>query len=202
MSINEILAAFIDILDEDTYMYNKVNHNNTLTICPSTKCFYAYSSKSQLNVLGCCTATMAVKTNKKVVTFHVLEGSHGSLLSYTTARDLGILDIQVNQVNDTLTHEVLCNQYPALFKGIGQLEGVKVKLHIDSSVPPVAQKARRIPFHLRKKVEQELSNLEQQNIIERVEGPTPWVSPLVVIPKKNGDVRICVDMRMANKAIR
>ena len=51
-------------------------------------------------------------------------------------------------------------------------------------------------------MEQELSNLEQQNIIERVEGPTPWVSPLVVIPKKNGDVRICVDMRMANKAIR
>ena len=58
------------------------------------------------------------------------------------------------------------------------------------------------PLYLRKKVEQEFSNLEQQNIIERVEGPTPWISPLVVIPKKNGDVRICVDMRMANKAIR
>ena len=66
---------------------------------------------------------------------------------------------------------------------------------------PVAQKARRIPFHLRKKVEQELNNLEQQGIIEKVNGPTPWVSPLVVIPKKNGDVRLCVDMRMANKAI-
>ena len=24
----------------------------------------------------------------------------------------------------------------------------------------------------------------------------------IVIPKRNGDVRICVDMRMANKAIR
>ena len=46
-----------------------------------------------------------------------------------TAQDLGILDIQVNQVNDTLTHEVLYNQYLALFKGIGQLEGVKVKRH-------------------------------------------------------------------------
>ena len=51
-------------------------------------------------------------------------------------------------------------------------------------------------------MEQELSNLEHQNIIERVKGPTPRVSPLVVIPKKNEDVRICVDMRMANKAIR
>jgi hypothetical protein len=35
-----------------------------------------------------------------------------------------------------------------------------------------------------------------------VEGPTLWVSPLVIIPKKNDEVQLCVDMRMANKAIR
>ena len=39
----------------------------------------------------------------------------------------------------------------------------------------MAQKARRIPFHLRKKVEHELKVLEEQHIIERVDGPTPWV---------------------------
>lgn len=65
-----------------------------------------------------------------------------------------------------------------------------------------SQSPRRIPFHLRKQVEEELDNLERQGIIEKVEGPTPWVSPLVVIPKKNGSVRLCVDMRMPNKAIR
>ena len=69
------------------------------------------------------------------------------------------------------------------------------------SVPPVAQPHRRIPFHMRKKVEQELENLEKQGIIEKVEGPTPWVSPLVATPKKNGDACICVDMRRANQAI-
>ena len=55
---------------------------------------------------------------------------------------------------------------------------------------------------MRKKVSAELKKLEQQNIIERVEGPTPWISPLVVIPKKSGEIRLCVDMRMPNKAIR
>ena len=88
-----------------------------------------------------------------------------------------------------------------MFKGIGQLKNVEIKLHINETVPPVAQSARRIPFHMRKKVSKELENLEQQGIIEKVEGPTPWVSPLVIIPKKNGDVQLCVDMRMANKAI-
>ena len=196
----DMIVDTIDILDEDTY--NKVNHKNTLTLQPSTKHLFAYGSTSQLNVLGCCTTTIAIKTSKKDITFYVIEGGHGSLLSYATARDLGILNIHINQIKDTLTHDLLCTQYPDVFNGIGQLKGVTVKLPIDSTVPPDAQKARRSLFHLRKKVDQELSSLEQQNIIERVEGPTPWVSPLVVIPKKNGDVRICVDMRMPNKAIR
>lgn len=160
-------GASIDILDEDTY--NKVNHDNTLTLQPSTKRLFAYGSTSQLNVLGCFTTNITVKASKKAVTFHVLEGNHGSLLSYTTVHDLGILNIQVNQVKDITTHDRLCTQYPSLFTGIGQLKGVQVKFHICTS------KARHIPFHLRKKVEQELSNLQQQNIIERVEGPTPWV---------------------------
>ena len=43
--------------------------------------------------------------------------------------------------------------------------------------------------------------MHKQDIIERVEGPTPYVSPLVVIPKKDRDVRLCVDMRLPNKAI-
>ena len=50
-------------------------------------------------------------------------------------------------------------------------------------------------------MENELDRLDKLDIIERVDGPTPWVSPIVVVPKKSGDVRICVDMREANKAV-
>jgi hypothetical protein len=32
--------------------------------------------------------------------------------------------------------------------------------------------------------------------------PTPWVSPIVAVPKKDGGVHICVDMRQANAAIK
>ena len=39
------------------------------------------------------------------------------------------------------------------------------------------------------------------DIIEPVEGPTPWVSPVVVVPKPSADIRLCVDMTKANEAI-
>ena len=37
--------------------------------------------------------------------------------------------------------------------------------------------------------------------IERVDGPSSWVSPLVVVPKADSDIRICIDMKRANQAI-
>ena len=39
------------------------------------------------------------------------------------------------------------------------------------------------------------------DIIEKVQGPTPWVSPIVVVPKPSGGIRLYVDMRKANDAI-
>lgn len=79
-----------------------------------------------------------------------------------------------------------------------------MKLHIDETVRPVAQAARRIPFAMREKVERELQNSIDFNVIKLAKGPTPWTSPVVVVPKPNGDVLYgcsCMDMRRENKAI-
>ena len=54
---------------------------------------------------------------------------------------------------------------------------------------------------MRKQVEEQIKQLEEMDVVEKVEGPTPWVSPLVVVPKPSGNVRLCVDMRQANKAV-
>ena len=62
----------------------------------------------------------------------------------------------------------------------------EVKLHIDPDVAPRQQPHRQIPFHVREDVEKELERLEGLDIIEKVEGPTPWVNPVVIVPKKSG----------------
>jgi len=89
-----------------------------------------------------------------------------------------------------------------MFQGVGKLKDFQLKLHINKNVQPVAQPVRRLPFGLRDKVDKKLDELLQEDIIEEVPcGPTEWTSPLVVVPKPDGDIRICVDMRRANEAI-
>ena len=72
------------------------------------------------------------------------------------------------------------------------------------TVSPVAQPQRRIPFDLRHKVESEIRKLEREDIIEKIseDTPTDWVSPVVIVPKQDDNIRLCVDMRAANTAIK
>ena len=54
---------------------------------------------------------------------------------------------------------------------------------------PNAQPIRRVSFQLREKADKKLDELMQARIIEEVpEGPTTWISLLVVIPKTDGDI--------------
>jgi hypothetical protein len=147
-------------------------------------------------------ATLECSTGATTTQVHVIKGHFGCLLSYQTASALGLIMLNVNNVKPGhSTHEQLLKEYAHLFNGIGTLKNFEVKLHIDDTVPPVAQTPRRIPFHMRQKVSDALDMLESDGIIEKVSDATPWVSPLVVIPKKDGEIRLCIDMRMANQAI-
>ena len=73
-------------------------------------------------------------------------------------------------------------------------------MHIDPQVTLVDQKMRRIPFSLKDKVTARVNELLEKDIIERVEKPTTWISPVVVAPKPLRDIRLRVDMRRANEA--
>ena len=105
-------------------------------------------------------------------------------------------------VNDTECQRII-EKYETVFVGEGKLNAQQVKLHISKEVKPVVQPQRRIPYHLRKEVSKELKKLVDEDIIEEAcDQPTPWISPIVCTPKKDGGTRICVDMRAANQAIK
>ena len=53
---------------------------------------------------------------------------HGSLLSYTTAHALDVMDVKINAIT---AGDQLSQKYPTLFDGIGKLKDFEVKLHIN-----------------------------------------------------------------------
>ena len=53
-----------------------------------------------------------------------------------------------------------------------------------------------------RKVKDELENVESKGIISKVKKATDWVANMVVVPKPNGEVRICVDYFHLNEAIK
>ena len=195
----------INILDEKEY-HRLPNRPN---LEPSSVKIYGYQSKVPLRVLGKITTTLESAAKKLSDKLYVVEGSSGSLLSWKTSQGLSLLQT-VQHVGklppkpDANMPADLIEEYDDLFHGLGKLKDYQIKLHIDESVPPVAQPHRRVPFHVRKQLEDQLRRDEQLGVIERIEGPTPWVSPIVVAPKPKspGKVRVCVDMRQANKAIK
>ena len=46
-----------------------------------------------------------------------------------------------------------------------------------------------------------IKELIELDIIEPAQGPTPWVNPIVVVPKSGGNIRLCIDMWRAYEAI-
>ena len=140
-------------------------------------------------------------------TFVVIDGPGDILLSKTSAELFGAIHFDTTLHTNSVTNEdqdfrlSLQQHFPAVFEGVGKLRGHQAMIHIDPTVTPVAQRPRRVPFALRPKVRDHLKDLMEKDIIEKVDGPSPWVSPVVVTPKPNGDIRLCVDMRRANEAI-
>ena len=44
--------------------------------------------------------------------------------------------------------------------------------------------------------------MAELGVIEPIDESTDWCAPIVVVPKSNGDVRICVDLTKLNQAVR
>ena len=90
---------------------------------------------------------------------------------------------------------------------LGYMKGSSVKINLKSGVEPFkVTTARRIPIPLMDAVNEELERMQQVGVIEQVTEPTDWCSPLVVVPKETKQgrkkVRICVDLRGLNRAIK
>ena len=188
-------GAVTNIVSATTWKVLKVKQVSVRAEKKTTRKLYAYGSDTPLRTSGTFTPDVCSPVNGKKceVDFVGVEGDGRSLLEKTTVEVLDLLRVgpaprYAGQDGD------IRHRYPQLFDGIGKLKGRELKLHIDETATPVAQRQRRIPFNLRPAVDKKIDELLDADIIEAVpDSPSTWVSPLVVVPKRDGDVRVCVD---------
>ena len=183
-------GAAINVTDHGTF--SKMQ-NITLTRT-KTKAF-AYDTTSPVEFVGKFDAVIETKKNS-FTTFYVTKAENcGNLLSLTTAQELGLISLHIDKLtSEDAAIENIVQKNSEVFSSLGKLKGEKIKLDIDETKTPRAQPQRSVPYHIREKVTSAITELETQDIIEKVpeSEATPWVSPIVAIPKKDGQVRIYV----------
>ena len=62
--------------------------------------------------------------------------------------------------------------------------------------PPIRQMARRAPFTLRKKIDDMVDETLERGVIQP--SKSSWASPVVLVAKKDGSTRFCIDYRKLN----
>lgn len=133
--------------------------------------------------------------------FHVVDFEQQPLLSRNTCLQLKLIQLCLTITSDhTSAAQQVIEKYPAVFNGLGNLEG-SVHLEVDKSVKPVVQQPRRIAVTLRDELRRTITEMEREGIIVEEKHNTDWVSNLVLV-KRNNKIRVCIDPVMLNKALK
>ena len=95
--------------------------------------------------------------------------------------------------------DLICSYADVFALNSGELGTTDVVEHTINTGdhPPIKQPLRRTPFSLRAKMDQLVQEMLSQGVIE--ESKSPWASPVVLVSKKDGGLRFCIDYRQLNR---
>ncbi|UYV69528.1 K02A2.6-like [Cordylochernes scorpioides] len=155
----------------------------------------------EIKIKGIATLNCKTKNKTESLEFFIADGYYQPILGIEAIEKLSLIKkcdaVQTEQNNSA--KEIL-NRHKNIFEGIGRLP-IEHKIRLKENATPVIAPSRKIPFSIREKVKAELERMEKLDIIEKVEEPSEWTHPIVVVQKPSGDVRICMDPRELNKYV-
>ena len=155
-------------------------------------------AKTCIKPVGKCELSCWVLGKKYQACFQVVNGNYMPLLGRVSCEQMGL----IQRIN-TVRSESILDEFPEVLQGLGCLPG-KYHISIDPSVPPVVHPPRRVPHSKREPLRRELDRMESIGIVEKVplNEPADWVSSLVCVDKPNGSLRVCLDPKDLNRAIK
>ncbi|KAJ8033383.1 hypothetical protein HOLleu_23606 [Holothuria leucospilota] len=156
----------------------------------------------KIPVLGSCTMRSHHQGKNLNFRFLVVNVRAKPILGAEACEKLGLIHRVWNVTsNSKETTSELFEEYHDVFTSLGCL-AEEHHIKVDPGVKPVIYPPRKVSVGLRDRLKQELDKMEQNKIIQKVNSPIEWVNSLVIIEKPNGDLRICLDPKDHNAAIK
>ena len=92
-------------------------------------------------------------------------------------------------------------RFESVFTGLGTI-GDEYCISLKEEAKPYSlHTPRNVLILLKSKMESKLNCMEMMRVISKVDEPTSWFVGMVVVPKKSGAVRICVDLKPLNESM-
>ena len=142
--------------------------------------------------------------------FYVVDAKAPPILGLKACCSLGLIQkatthdektVPVHSVYMPLTKETVLKEYGEIFEGLGKFS-TQYHIQVKPEIKPVIQPPHRVPASLKDRLKIKLDKMVEQNVIANVDGPTEWVGNIVVVEKKDKDLRICLDPKWLNSAIK
>ena len=162
---------------------------------------------SKIEQFGTINLQCNYEGNNADAKFYVTDSSGPAIFGLPLCRDLKlvVLNCEVTSKSECdrpiRSKAELKHQYPDRFEGIGKFAR-KAHITLDPTVPPVVHPPRKCPIQLKDQIRKELDNMESLGVISKVTEPTDWVSSLAYSRKSDGRIRICLDPKDLNSAIK
>ena len=157
-------------------------------------------SGDTLEVKGVCTMSIQYKAASQREEFYIVNTKSPPVLGLEACTKLGVIKLVLSVKNEGPTN--FFTEFKDVFQGLGKFEG-QHHIHVDRNYPPVVHPPRRLPHALKKRVKAELDRMEKLGVVKKTDEPTEWVNSMVVVEKPNSNnLRICLDPKDLNKAIK
>ncbi|XP_036322132.1 uncharacterized protein K02A2.6-like [Rhagoletis pomonella] len=155
-------------------------------------------SGADLDYKGIIECVVMCRNEIKILPFTVVDTPYEPLLGLEACEQLNLIK-RIDVIREASKDEFIRN-YSDVFEGTGCFV-TNLDIKVKKSSVPVVKPARRIPQSLVAKVKNELQNMVEKKIIERVDGPIERASNLVIVEKKSGKLRLCIDPQDLNADI-
>ena len=183
-------GSAVSIISETEY--NNLFKNFPLQ--PTTLQLRTYSGE-QLPLMGEFQVSVKYQSQEARLPLIVAKGNKPVLLGRNWLEKLKLDWANIFKVTQENAAVEITSRYAALFEsGFGHLKQFKASIKIQDHAKPIFLKARPVPYALKDKVEQELQRLEEEGIIYKV-NQSEWAAPVVLVPKKDGSLRVCGDYK-------